>query len=81
LKLLLVVGAIWFAAPIDFIPEFIAVLGPLDDAVVAALILRHLLRTAGPDVISEHWRGDPSTLNKLLCLTGQRPTAECPGRE
>jgi uncharacterized membrane protein YkvA (DUF1232 family) len=73
-KLLLLAGAIWFASPIDLIPEFIPVLGPLDDAVVAALILRHLLRTAGPGVISEHWRGDPATLNKLLRLAGQPPT-------
>jgi uncharacterized membrane protein YkvA (DUF1232 family) len=71
-KALLAVGALWFASPIDLIPEFIPVLGPLDDAVVAALILRHLLRTAGPDVITEHWRGDPATLQKLLRLSGHR---------
>jgi uncharacterized membrane protein YkvA (DUF1232 family) len=71
-KALLAVGAIWFASPIDLIPEFIPLLGPLDDAVVAALILRHLLRTAGPDVITEHWRGDPVTLQKLLRLSGHR---------
>src|SRR5437899_1490691 len=52
-KVLLAVGAAWVASPIDLIPEFIPVLGPLDDAVVAALILRHLLRTAGREVIAE----------------------------
>jgi uncharacterized membrane protein YkvA (DUF1232 family) len=71
-KALLVVGAVWFASPIDLIPEFIPVLGPLDDAVVAALILRHILRKAGPDVVTEHWRGDPTTLNRLLRLTARR---------
>jgi uncharacterized membrane protein YkvA (DUF1232 family) len=65
-KALLVVGALWIASPIDLIPEFIPFLGPLDDAVVAALILRHLLRKAGPDVVAEHWRGDPATLRKLV---------------
>jgi uncharacterized membrane protein YkvA (DUF1232 family) len=77
-KLLLLFGAIWFASPIDLIPEFIPVLGPLDDAVVAALILRHLLRPAGPDLIGEHWRGEPATLNKLLRLSGQKASAEVP---
>jgi uncharacterized membrane protein YkvA (DUF1232 family) len=67
-KLLLVFGAAWVASPIDLIPEFIPVLGPLDDAIVAALILRHLLRTAGRDVVTEHWRGDPATLARLLRL-------------
>jgi uncharacterized membrane protein YkvA (DUF1232 family) len=70
-KVLLIFGALWFASPIDLIPEFIPVLGPLDDAVVAALILRHLLRSAGTDVVSEHWRGEPGTLNKLLRLSNQ----------
>ena len=68
-KWLLVVGALWIASPIDLIPEFIPILGPLDDAVVAALILRHLLRTAGPEVITEHWRGDRATLDRLLRLS------------
>jgi uncharacterized membrane protein YkvA (DUF1232 family) len=65
-KALLALGAMWVASPIDLIPEFIPVLGPLDDAVVAALILRHLLRTAGRDVVAEHWRGDAATLTWLL---------------
>ena len=71
-KALLVLGAAWVASPIDLIPEFIPVLGPLDDAVVAALILRHLMKTAGVEVIAEHWRGVPSTLDLLLRLSGHR---------
>jgi len=71
-KALLVLGAVWFASPIDLIPEFIPVLGPLDDAVVAALILRHLLRTTGTEIVTEHWRGDDTTLAQLLRLAGVR---------
>jgi len=67
-RLLLLFGAAWVASPIDLIPEFIPLLGPLDDAVVAALILRHVLRSAGEDVVAEHWRGDPATLARLLGL-------------
>jgi uncharacterized membrane protein YkvA (DUF1232 family) len=77
-KVLLVIGAAWVASPIDLIPEFILLLGPLDDAVVAALILRHLVRSAGEDVVAEHWRGDPATLERLLRWTrrdrAQRPS-------
>ena len=65
-KALLVFGAAWVASPTDLIPEFIPILGPLDDAVVAALVLRHVLRTAGEPVVTEHWRGDPATLAWLL---------------
>lgn len=75
-KALLFLGAAWVASPIDLIPEFIPVLGPLDDAVVAALILRHLLRTAGREVVAEHWHGDPATLKRLLRLF--KPRAASP---
>jgi uncharacterized membrane protein YkvA (DUF1232 family) len=67
-KVLLVIAAAWVASPIDLIPEFIPVLGPLDDAVVAALVLRHVLRRSGREVVVEHWRGDPATLERILRL-------------
>jgi uncharacterized membrane protein YkvA (DUF1232 family) len=69
-KLLLLGAAVWIASPIDLIPEFIPVLGPLDDAVVAALALRHVLRRAGPEVVAEHWPGNPATLDRILRLAG-----------
>jgi uncharacterized membrane protein YkvA (DUF1232 family) len=74
-KVLLGVGVAWVVSPIDLVPEFIPVLGPLDDAVVAALILRHVLRTAGDGVIEEHWRGDPETLRRVLRLCRPGPVA------
>ena len=69
-KALLIFAAAWIASPIDLIPEFIPFLGPLDDAVVAALLLRHLVKKAGPEVIREHWRGDPATIERLLRVSG-----------
>lgn len=56
----------WLVSPIDLVPEFIPVLGPLDDAVVAALVLRHVLRRTSREVVTEHWRGDPTTLDTIL---------------
>lgn len=71
-KAWLAVGAVWIASPIDLLPEFIPVLGPLDDAIVAAVVLRHLLRRAGPEVVERHWRGSPATLERLLRVAGPR---------
>jgi uncharacterized membrane protein YkvA (DUF1232 family) len=69
-KALLVVAAVWLASPIDLIPEFLPGIGGLDDAVVAALALRHLVRRAGADVVREHWRGDPRTIAVVLRAAG-----------
>jgi len=55
----------WLVSPIDLIPEFIPFLGPLDDAVVAALVLRHVLRTTDRSVLTVHWRGDPAILDVI----------------
>jgi uncharacterized membrane protein YkvA (DUF1232 family) len=65
-KVLLLFGAAWLASPIDLIPEFLPGVGALDDAVVAGLVLRHLVKRAGPDVVRDHWHGDPRTLSLLL---------------
>jgi uncharacterized membrane protein YkvA (DUF1232 family) len=67
-------AVVWLVSPIDLIPEFIPVLGPLDDAVVAALVLRHLLRTTDRAVLAEHWRGDPATLD-VITRSGSRDIA------
>ena len=69
-KLLIGFAIAWFVSPIDLIPEFVPIAGPLDDAIVAALILRRVLRRAGPDVIERHWRGDPATLRLILRAVG-----------
>jgi uncharacterized membrane protein YkvA (DUF1232 family) len=69
-KVALAIGAVWLASPIDLIPEFIPIAGPLDDAIVAALVLRYVLRSTDRFVIQEHWRGEPRMLARLLAVTG-----------
>ena len=65
-KVVLALAAVWLVSPIDLLPEFLPVLGPLDDAVVAALALRYLIRRSGVEVVRERWRGDPATLDAIL---------------
>lgn len=40
---------VWLINPIDLVPEFIPVLGPLDDVVVAVLVLRYVRRRLGDE--------------------------------
>jgi uncharacterized membrane protein YkvA (DUF1232 family) len=65
-KLWLWFAIAWLLSPIDLIPEFIPVAGPLDDAVVAALVLRYVLRRTDRGIVLDHWRGDTGTLDALL---------------
>jgi uncharacterized membrane protein YkvA (DUF1232 family) len=63
----------WFISPIDLIPEFIPIAGPLDDAIVAALVLRHVLRHTDRAVLTDHWRGEASTLDAIIRFGHRRP--------
>src|SRR5580765_1640528 len=48
---------VWLISPIDLVPEFIPVLGPLDDVIVAVVILRFVRRRVGEVEMRRHWRG------------------------
>ena len=71
-KVLVGFAVVWFVSPIDLVPEFIPVLGPLDDAILAALVVRHLVRRAGREVVAEAWPGDPATLERMFRLARVR---------
>ena len=43
-KAALLIAGLWVLSPIDLIPEFLPVVGPLDDIVVVALALRYAAR-------------------------------------
>ena len=70
-KLLLVALGGYLALPFDLVPDFVPVAGQLDDALVAALVLRRLVRSAGPELVREHWPGPPRSLDLLLRATAQ----------
>lgn len=52
----------YLALPFDLVPDFLPVIGQLDDVIVAALVLRFALRGAGPARLAELWPGSPEGL-------------------
>lgn len=65
-KVAVAIAGLWVLSPIDLIPEFIPVIGPLDDVVVVALALRYAGRRVPRAVLLEAWPGDPRLLERLL---------------
>jgi uncharacterized membrane protein YkvA (DUF1232 family) len=65
-KIVVGLAALWVISPIDLIPEFLPIVGPLDDIVVVALALRYAARRVPRAVILEAWPGDPQLLERLL---------------
>jgi uncharacterized membrane protein YkvA (DUF1232 family) len=65
-KVAVVLAGLWLASPIDLLPEFLPVIGPLDDVAVVALALRYAARQVPRQVLLDAWPGDPGLLERLL---------------
>jgi hypothetical protein len=73
-RLALVGLVAWLLSPVDLIPEFIPVIGPLDDVVVAVLVLRYARRRVGEAELQRRWTGSPSGFRLLLAVLGGPPS-------
>ena len=60
----------YLAVPFDLVPDFIPVLGYADDALAVALVLRSVVRKAGPDALDRHWPGTAQGLLLVKRLVG-----------
>jgi uncharacterized membrane protein YkvA (DUF1232 family) len=66
---------LWFlfaylALPIDLIPDFIPIVGYADDAIIVCLVLRSVVRRAGPEAVRRNWPGTPDGLRVLWRVAG-----------
>jgi uncharacterized membrane protein YkvA (DUF1232 family) len=69
----------YLALPFDLVPDFIPVLGALDDALIVVLVLRGVARAAGSELLVEHWPGPARGLELLQRALGKVGTARQPG--
>ncbi|SKC79533.1 YkvA family protein [Krasilnikoviella flava] len=67
-RALVVVLLGYLAMPFDLVPDVIPVLGWADDVIVVVLVLRAVVRSAGPDVVRRHWPGTEDGLRVLRLL-------------
>ena len=59
-------AGLWVLSPIDLIPEFLPIIGPLDDVIVVALALRYAARRVPREVLFEAWPAEPRLLERLV---------------
>lgn len=67
----------WILSPIDLIPEFIPVIGPFDDVVIAVVAMRYTRRRLGIDDLRARWPGSDQGFEMLARVLGgaRQPSA------
>jgi uncharacterized membrane protein YkvA (DUF1232 family) len=65
-KVAVALAGLWLLCPIDLLPEFLPVIGPLDDVAVVALALRYAARQVPREVLVAAWPGEARLLERLL---------------
>ncbi len=68
-KIAVAFAGVWVLSPIDLIPEFLPVIGPLDDIIVIALAFRFAARRVPHEAIYEAWPADPAVLDRILRMS------------
>ena len=64
-KAILAAAVAYTLTPIDLIPDFIPVLGQLDDLFFVALAIDRLISRAGAELVWDHWDGEEEVLIAL----------------
>jgi uncharacterized membrane protein YkvA (DUF1232 family) len=71
-RILLVGLVAYLILPIDLVPDILPVIGYADDVVLVAVVLRAVVRGAGPDALERHWPGSDGGLRLVRRLAGLR---------
>jgi uncharacterized membrane protein YkvA (DUF1232 family) len=67
--------AAYLALPFDIVPDWLPVLGQVDDVVVLTVGVRTLLRQVPEAIIRDHWSGEHRILEAVLGRAVKDPSA------
>jgi uncharacterized membrane protein YkvA (DUF1232 family) len=62
----------YLASPLDLIPDFIPLVGQLDDVLIAAVVLRTVRRGVRRSILRQHWPGPPQSLRVVERIASRR---------
>ncbi|MCW2962252.1 MAG: hypothetical protein JWM25_1097 [Thermoleophilia bacterium] len=68
--------AVLTVSPIDVIPDFLPVIGALDDVALILLAIRWALRNIPEESLRANWHGADDSYDALLRLGGRLPTVD-----
>jgi uncharacterized membrane protein YkvA (DUF1232 family) len=61
---------VYYAIPIDLVPDVIPVIGYADDAILTIWAIRSVVRRSGQDALERHWPGSAEGLAVVRNLAG-----------
>jgi uncharacterized membrane protein YkvA (DUF1232 family) len=64
-KIALGAAAVYLLSPIDLIPDFIPLVGYVDDLLLAAVVLDGILNWVDRGLVLKYWPGSPASLDTL----------------
>ena len=67
-KVVLAAVAIYLASPIDLVPDFIPLLGYLDDLLLAAVVVDGVLSFVDRSLLLRYWPGSPASLERTAAV-------------
>jgi uncharacterized membrane protein YkvA (DUF1232 family) len=73
------IAIVYNIQPINLIPDFVPVIGMVDNVVVTAWALRSAVHKAGGRAVVDHWRGTPEQLDLLFRVARLGPVPEPTG--
>ncbi len=78
-KVALAVAAVYLASPLDLIPDFIPLLGYLDDLLLTAIVVDGLLNFVDRALLLKYWPGSAASLDAAATVA-RRLAAWVPSR-
>jgi uncharacterized membrane protein YkvA (DUF1232 family) len=64
-KIALGAAAVYLLSPLDLVPDFIPLVGYLDDLLLAAVVLDGVLNWVDRGLVLKYWPGSPTSLDTL----------------
>ncbi|MDD2586558.1 MAG: DUF1232 domain-containing protein [Syntrophomonadaceae bacterium] len=64
-RTLVIATIAYVLSPLDFLPDMIPFLGQVDDILLVALVLKRLMDSVSPEVLTSYWDGDEDLLNLI----------------